>query len=178
MSPILRIQSDDPILDRLSFVTYRYRPRPVRQAAQFLPRPDQPQTITLTQPNGLKLTAERGDYLVNALGSMHHRWPVRKDIFEQSYRAIRPGYYVKHATVELLPLTQLTEENPDQRITIVSIEGEETVRAGDYYLARGVNKELWVVTRKSIGKTIVPENSIWGRIVCAWDRLINQFSIR
>jgi hypothetical protein len=55
----------------------------------------------------------------------------------------------------LAPLTDLTRD-PDQLVTIVSLEGPETVKAGDFYLAKGVRGEIWPYPKEKIADVMVP----------------------
>ena len=66
-----------------------------------------------------------------------------KEIFERTYLITRPGFCMKNAVTELVPMVDLTHGNPDQLVTVETMEGPETVRAGDFFLARGVKGEIW-----------------------------------
>ena len=76
-------------------------------------------------------------------------------IFEESYVIIRPGYCVKKAVTLLVPLTDITDD-ADQKVTVVSMEGDETVRAGDFYLAKGIQGEIWPYPKEKIKDVMVP----------------------
>jgi hypothetical protein len=45
--------------------------------------------------------------------------------------------------IYLIPLTVLTGGDPDRQVAVHTLEGVVTVRAADFYLARGVEGELW-----------------------------------
>jgi hypothetical protein len=78
------------------------------------------------------------------------------DIFEQSYILTRPGYCAKNAVTLLAPLTDVTDGDPDGTVTVVSLEGPETVRAGDFFLARGVQGEVWPYPKGKIEEVMTP----------------------
>ena len=82
-------------------------------------------------------------------------WPIDATIFEESYVLIRPGYCVKKAVTLLVPLTDITHD-PDANVTVVSMEGTETVRAGDFYLAKGVKGEVWAYPKEKIAHVMMP----------------------
>ena len=102
------------------------------------------------------MTAKRGDILISEMDTPQYVWPVDPLIFEASYEAIRPGVCIKRAITWLAPLTELTDGNPDREVTVVSLEGASTVRAGDYYLAKGVAGEIWAYDAKKVGKIMKP----------------------
>ncbi len=141
MSDPIVITSDDPILERLNFKPYRSTV--VRQVKPFLPEPHEPQTLQLTTPWGSKLTAKRGDMLLSELDAPDDRWPVDAVIFDETYIITEPGYCIKRATTLLVPLTDVTDGDEDRMVTIHTLEGLITVRAGDFYLAKGVQGEIW-----------------------------------
>lgn len=153
MSKPLVIRSDDRLVQQIPFKPYRYTAE--RQAVQFLPAQDEPQSMVITTPWGGELTVEKGDYIVNELHSPNNRWPVKKDIFEESYAEIRPGYYVKRAIVGLYPLWEVTKD-PEQLVRIHTQEGVVTVRAGDYYLCRGIQGEVWPMPNERVRAALVP----------------------
>ena len=141
MSDPIVITSDDPILERLNFKPYRSTV--VRQVKPFLPEPHEPLTLQLTTPWGSKLTAKRGDMLLSELDAPDDRWPVDAVIFDETYIITEPGYCIKRATTLLVPLTDVTDGDEDRMVTIHTLEGLITVRAGDFYLAKGVQGEIW-----------------------------------
>jgi hypothetical protein len=108
-----------------------------------LPGPNEPQVIQVRTPWGAELAAKKGDYLVSDVGKPGERWPVGKEIFEDTYIITRPGFCMKNAVTELVPMIDLTNGNPDQIVIVETLEGPETVRAGDFYLARGIKGEIW-----------------------------------
>ena len=141
MSEPIFITSQDPILKTLRFKPFLNSEE--RRVEQFLPGPDEPQRIEVKTPWGAELTAKSGDYVVSDIGKPGDRWPVDKGIFESTYIITRPGFCMKSAVTELVPMVDLTHGDPDQIVTVQTMEGPETVRAGDFYLARGVKGEIW-----------------------------------
>jgi hypothetical protein len=77
-------------------------------------------------------------------------------IFDESYILIRPGYCVKKAVTLLVPLTDLTHGDAERTVTVISLEGAETVRAGDFYLAKGVKGEIWAYPKEKINEVMTP----------------------
>lgn len=122
----------------------------------FLPEDGQPQRLVITTRSGRVVTAKRGDILISEMDTPQYVWPVDPLIFEASYEVIRPGVCIKRAITWLAPLTELTDGNPDREVTVVSLEGASTVRAGDYYLAKGVAGEIWAYDAKKVGKIMKP----------------------
>ena len=141
MSKPLVITVQDPILKTLHFKPFLNSEE--RRVEQYLPGSDEPQTIEVKTPWGAELTAKSGDYLVSHISKPGDRWPVDKGIFENTYIITRPGFCMKNAVTELVPMVYLTNGDPDQIVTVETLEGPETVRAGDFYLARGVKGEIW-----------------------------------
>lgn len=150
----LTITSADPILAKLPFKPYRAARE--RRMVPFLPEEGQPQTRVIETRSGRILSAKRGDILISEMDTPQYVWPVDAAIFEASYEVIRPGVCVKRAITWLAPLTELTDGDPDREVTVVSLEGSNTVRAGDYYLARGVAGEIWAYDAKKIGTIMKP----------------------
>lgn len=153
MTQPLVITSDHPILESLSFKPYRSTVE--RRVLPFLPAPDEAQTMTIKTPWGAELTANRGDFLVSEVEAPNDYWPVDPAIFDESYVITRSGYCVKKAVTLLAPLTDVTGD-PDQQVTVVTLEGEVTVKAGDFYLARGVKGEVWPYPKEKIGDMMMP----------------------
>lgn len=154
MSEPIVITSADPILKSLTFKPYRSKVE--RRVIAFVPGLDEPQTMEVHTPWGAMLTAKRGDFLVSELEKPHDFWPVDASIFEESYILLRPGYCVKKAVTLLAPLTEITNGDPDRLVTVVSLEGAETVRAGDFYLAKGVKGEIWSYPKDKVNEVMVP----------------------
>ena len=148
------ITSDDSILNTLDFKPYRSKVE--RRVILFLPSPGEPQTMEIKTPWGSQLTATLGDFLVSELETPNDYWPVDPLIFEQSYIMLRPGYCVKKAVTLLVPLTDLTNSDADQLVSVVTLEGTETVRAGDFFLAKGVKGEIWPYPRDKIDDVMMP----------------------
>ncbi len=149
----LVITSNDSILETLDFKPYRSKVE--RRVVPFFPRPDQPQTLEIETPWGTRLTARKGDFLVSEVETPEDYWAIDPVIFEESYVMIRPGYCVKKAITLLVPLTDVTGD-PDQQVTVVTLEGDETVRAGDFYLAKGIKGEIWPYPKEKIKDVMTP----------------------
>jgi hypothetical protein len=122
----------------------------------FLPEEGQPQTRVIETRSGRVLTTKRGDILVSEMDTPQYVWPVDAAVFEASYEVIRPGVCIKRAITWLAPLTELTDGDPDREVTVVSLEGANTVCAGDYYLAKGVAGEIWAYDAKKVGTIMKP----------------------
>ncbi|HLO28018.1 MAG TPA: hypothetical protein VK249_02715 [Anaerolineales bacterium] len=153
ISEPLLITSSDPILERLDFKPYRSKVE--RRVVPFFPGPNDPQTMEINTPWGTQLTARKGDFLISEVDSPDDYWPVDPVIFEESYVLIRPGYCVKKAITLLVPLTDITGD-ADREVTVLSLEGGETVRAGDFYLAKGIKGEIWPYPKEKILEVMTP----------------------
>ncbi len=153
MTEPLRLTPDDEILQRLPFRPYRSTVE--RRFERFLPAAGEPPTVDVTTPWGETLTAKAGDYLVSEANAPDDIWPVDAEIFESTYLITRPGHCVKRAVTLLVPLVEVTGD-PDRLVIIETMEGEETVRAGDFYLARGVKGEIWAYPKEKVGTIMVP----------------------
>jgi len=149
----LVITSSDSILETLDFKPYRSKVE--RRVVPFFPKPDEPQTLEIDTPWGTRLTARKGDFLVSEVETPDDYWAIDPVIFEESYVIIRPGYCVKKAITLLVPLTDITSD-PDQPVTVVTLEGDETVRAGDFYLAKGIKGEIWPYPKEKILDVMMP----------------------
>ena len=154
MDNLIVITSDDPILQALNFKPYRSKVE--RRVIPFMPAPDEPQTMDIKTPWGAVLTAKSGDFLISEVDAPNDFWPIDAVIFEESYVLIRPGYCVKKAVTLLVPLTDVTMGNADALVTVVSLEGSETVRAGDFCLAKGVKGEVWAYPKEKIEHVMMP----------------------
>jgi len=154
MSKPIVITSDDPILNSLNFKPYRSKVE--RRVIPFLPQASDPQTLDVKTPWGAVLTAKKGDFLVSEVDTPNDYWPIDPVIFEESYLITRPGYCAKNAVTLLVPLTDITKGDPDQQVTVVSLEGPETVRAGDFFLAKGIKGEVWPYPRDKINEVMTP----------------------
>ena len=154
MSANTLLKSDDPIIPKLDFKPYRSTVE--RLVERFLPPPDAPQDIEIETPWGESLTANAGDYLVSEMDSPPgDRWPVEADIFEQTYEITRPGHCAKRALTMLVPLVHITGD-PNAEVTVETLEGLVSVRAGDFYLARGVQGEIWPYPGGKVGTIMAP----------------------
>lgn len=154
MTKELIITSNDSILETLTFKPYRNIVE--RRAVPFLPGPDEPQTMDIDTPWGVQITAKPGDFLVSEVDNPKDFWPIDPLVFEESYEITRPGFCIKKAVTLLAPLTDLTGGDEDRQVTIETMEGAETVRAGDFYLAKGVKGELWPYPKEKIDDVMVP----------------------
>lgn len=154
MSNPIVITSNDSTLQALDFRPYRSKVE--RRVIPFVPGPDEPQTLEVRTPWGSVLTAKAGDFLVSEVDTPNDFWPIDPVIFEESYIIVRPGFCVKNAMTLLVPLTDLTGGDPDRMVTIVSMEGPETVRAGDFLLAKGVKGEIWPYPKEKVKDVMVP----------------------
>jgi hypothetical protein len=150
MKKSIELKADDPILKQVKFKVYSYKDQ--RVAKQFLPAPDEPETQEIQVSWGDTLTLKRGDYLVSDANNPGEAWPVEREIFEQSHQETVPGtgYFKKITLVSLVPLTTFTDGDPNQLVTIHSLEGAETVPAGKYHLARGIKGEIWAYPNEKI----------------------------
>lgn len=151
-TPIV-ISSDDSILRTLNFKPYRSKVE--RRVIPFLPGPGEPQSMEVSTPWGAQLTAKFGDFLVSEVDTPSDYWPIDPQIFEESYVIIRPGYCVKKALTLLAPLTDITGD-PEREVTIISLEGPETVKAGDFYLAKGIKGEVWPYPKEKVADVMLP----------------------
>lgn len=141
MSEPIVLKSDDPILKTLNFKPYRNMVP--RRVESFSPAEGQPQSLDINTPWGVLLTAQRGDLIISEINAPNDRWPVKPEIFDQTYIVINPGICVKSAITLLVPLTDLTRGDENRKVTIYTLEGVDTVRAGDFFLAKGVQGEIW-----------------------------------
>jgi hypothetical protein len=154
MSEPIIITSQDPILATLNFKPYRNVVK--RRVVPFLPELDEAQTAEINTPWGMQLTAKRGDFLISEMDAPDDFWPVDPQIFEESYEMIQPGICVKRALTLLVPLTDITGGDESQQVTIVTLEGLETVPAGDFYLAKGVRGEIWPYSKEKVKDVMMP----------------------
>jgi hypothetical protein len=153
MSEPLVITSTDSILSTLKFK--RFRSKVERRVVPFLPAPDEPQSMEINTPWGTQLTASKGDFLVSEVATPNDYWAVDPVIFEESYIITRPGYCIKSAITLLAPLTDITGD-PDREVTVVTLEGPETVRAADFYIAKGVQGEVWPYPMEKVDDVMMP----------------------
>jgi hypothetical protein len=56
----------------------------------------------------------------------------------------------------LVPLTDVTNGDEDQMVTVHTLEGTETVRAGDFLLAKGPKGEIWPYPKAKAEKMMKP----------------------
>ena len=148
------ILPDDPILNSLNFKPYRNMAP--RRVAPFIPEDDQPQTMEVSTPWGSKLTVKKGDLLVSELDKPNDVWPIDARIFDETYLITAPGICVKRAVTLLVPLTDVTDGDEDRMVVVHTLEGAETVRAGDFFLAKGVNGEIWPYPKAKAAEIMKP----------------------
>ncbi len=154
MNEPIVVTASDALLNTLSFKPFRSKVE--RRVIPFMPLPNEPQSMEIKTPWGTVLTASSGDLLISEMETPNDFWPIKPEIFEASYVLIRPGYCIKRAITLLTPLTDLTNGNEDALVTVVTLEGAETVRAGDFYLARGVKGEVWPYPKEKITQVMIP----------------------
>ena len=149
----LELTSDDEKIKRLHFKPFRNSME--RRAVQFMPGPNEPQTTNIQTPWGETLVCKAGDFIVNEMTTPTDRWPVDREIFENSYIEVSPGLFVKRPLTYLVPLVDVTGD-PEQMVTVHTLEGAVTVRSGDFYLARGLKGEIWPYPREKADNSLIP----------------------
>lgn len=152
--PPVEIHSNDSLIEQLDFRPYRNAM--VRRVVPFLPSPDEPQTKQVTTPWGAVLTVKAGDMLISELDAPQDVWPIDAGIFDESYMMTGPGICVKRAITLIVPLADVVAGDEDRMVTVHTLEGPETVRAGDFFLAKGVRGEIWPCTKEKVAKTMRP----------------------
>ena len=150
MTEPINLHSTDPIIKTLDFKPYHNETE--RHYKRFLPKPGEPETLEVPTSWGETLTAKAGDYLVGPLDNPDDRWPVDAEIFEKTYKINGPDICAKVTSTDLAPLVDVTGGNQDQMVTIHTLEGPKTVRAGDFFLARGIKDEIWPYPIEAIAK--------------------------
>jgi hypothetical protein len=148
------LTSDSPILANLNFKSYRNMAQ--RGVIPFLPREDEPQIREVFTPWGSKLTAKKGDMLVFELDKPDDKWPVDPVIFDETYMIIHPGFCVKKGLTQLVPLVDVTNGDHDRFVEVHTLEGPESVRAGDFFLARGIKGEIWPYPIDKANQIMIP----------------------
>lgn len=148
------ITSSDPILHSLPFKPYRSKVE--RRVIPFMPLPGEAQSMEIKTPWGTVLTAKSGDFLISEVDKPLDYWPIDPVVFEESYVLLRPGYCVKKAVTLLTPLTNVTNGDPDAQVTVETMEGTVTVRAGDFFLAKGIKGEVWPYPKEKIEQVMMP----------------------
>lgn len=154
MTNHIELTALDPIIDTLNFKSYQSTVE--RRFERFLPKPGDPERVEIPTPWGESLTAKAGDYLVSEMDNPEDRWPVDAEVFENSYEIVRPGVCIKKAMTKLVPLVDVTNGNADEMVTVYTLEGPETVRAGDFYLARGIYGEIWTYPKEKVQNVMKP----------------------
>lgn len=148
MTEPIVLASNSPLLDTLNFKPYRNTA--IRRVRSFMPTSQEKQTIELKTPWGTMLTAKKGDMLLSELDKPEDAWPVDAEIFDKSYMIVEPGVCMKRAVTMLVPLREATNGDENQMVIIESLEGPETVRAGDFYLAKGISGEIWAYPNEKV----------------------------
>lgn len=148
------LMSGDSILNSLKFEPYRSML--TRRVRPFTPGDDEPQIMELLTPWGAKLTAKKGDLLISELDRPDDIWPINADIFDDSYLILEPGLCIKRAVTLLVPLTDVTDGDEDEMVTIHTLEGIEVVRAGDFLLAKGIKGEIWPYPKAKAAEIMKP----------------------
>ncbi len=154
MKESIVLKSDDPIIKSLNFKPYRSIVQ--RRVAPFSPMPNESQTMEVLTPWGAKLTVTKGDLLISELDKPEDAWPIDAQIFDQTYFVVAPGFCIKRALTLLVPLTDITGGDDDRTVTIHTMEGTETVRAGGFFLAKGVRGEIWPYPKEKAAETMRP----------------------
>lgn len=154
MKESIILKSDDEIIKLLNFKPYRSIVQ--RRIVPFIPADNEPQTMEVTTPWGAKLTVTKGDLLVSEMDKPEDAWPVNAKIFDETYIVIAPGFCIKRALTWLAPLEDAANGDPDQMVTVHTLEGIETVRAGDFFLAKGVQGEIWPYPKEKASETMRP----------------------
>lgn len=148
------LKSDDAIIKSLNFKPYRSIAQ--RRVVAFAPAENEPQTMQVVTPWKSKLTVTKGDFLISELDKPSDVWPIDSQIFDQTYLVVAPGVCIKRAITLLAPLEDVTNGDKDQMITVHTLEGIETVRAGDFFLAKGIQGEIWPYPKEKAAKTMRP----------------------
>jgi hypothetical protein len=146
--------SDDPRINSLNFKPHRSMV--TRRVVPFIPQDDQPQTMEISTPWGSKLTAKKGDLLVSELDKPDDIWPIDARIFDDTYIIVAPGLCIKRAVTLLVPLIEVTDGDEDRMVTVHTYEGPVTVRAGDFFLAKGVKGEIWPYPKEKAAQIMKP----------------------
>lgn len=154
MSEPILLKSDDPILNSLKFKPHRNMAK--RRVMAFAPTENQPQTMDIITPWGSKLTAKKGDLLISELDNTDDMWPIDALIFDETYVITAPGFCIKRGITFLVPLTEVTGGDEDQMVIVHTLEGLETVRAGDFLLAKGVKGEIWPYPKEKAAEIMRP----------------------
>lgn len=154
MTDTVLLTSDSPLLEKLNFKQYRYIT--IRRVKSFLPKPDESQTMDIMTPWGATLTAKKGDMLLSEMNTPDEVWPVDAEIFDATYIMTEPGFCIKSATTSLVPMKDVTQGNEDGLVTVETLEGPQTVRAGDFYLAKGIKGEIWSLPKEKVEKIMKP----------------------
>lgn len=148
------LTSDSPLLDQLDFKPYRNIA--IRLVKPFLPNEGDPQTMEVKTPWGALLIAKKGDMLLSEVDKPEDMWPIDPEIFDKTYILIEPGVCMKRAVTMLVPMVNVTNGNEDEIVTVETLEGPENVRAGDFYLAKGIRGEIWAYPNEKVKLIMKP----------------------
>jgi len=151
---LMEIRSNSPFLKILDFRPYCCAGTE-RKAEQFTPNENEPTTKEIQAPWGGVLTAEAGDYIVSDIENPKDSWVVKKNIFDTTYSKTKQNTFIKSASVLLVPLTEITG-NPDEEVIVYTLEGPMTVRSGEFYLAMGIEGEIWPIPKEKVGTELIP----------------------
>lgn len=151
--PIL-LTSDSPLLEKLHFKPYRYTT--IRRVRRFTPAPEEPQTMEIKTPWGAVLNAKSGDMLLSEMDTPNEMWPVDSKIFDETYLITEPGFCIKSAVTLLAHMAEVTNGDVDGLVTVETLEGPQTVRAGDFYLAKGIQGEIWSLPNEKVNSVMKP----------------------
>lgn len=148
MTESILLTSDSPLMNTLNFKPYQNTS--IRRVKQFLPAADEPQTLEVKTPWGATLTAKKGDMLISEIDKPEDMWPIDAEIFDKTYIQTESGICIKKADVMLVPLIEVTGGDGEQMVSIQTLEGLETVRAKDFYLAKGIRGEIWAYPNEKV----------------------------
>ncbi len=148
------LTSDSPLLDQLDFKPYRNIA--IRLVKPFFPNEGDPQTMEVKTPWGALLIAKKGDMLLSEVDKPEDMWPIDPEIFDKTYILIEPGVCMKRAVTMLVPMVNVTNGNEDEIVTVETLEGPENVRAGDFYLAKGIRGEIWAYPNEKVKLIMKP----------------------
>jgi hypothetical protein len=154
MTKPMILTSDDPIIKTLDFKPYQNAAE--KHVRRFLPNEGEAQSMQITTPWGAELSVDKGDYIISEIDNPNDHWPINPEIFDATYEITRPGHGVKKAITLLVPLKDVTSGDENRQVEVHTLEGVETVRAGDYYLAKGVKGEIWPMPKEKVGSMLVP----------------------
>jgi hypothetical protein len=154
MEKTMILSAEDELVRKLPFKPYRSTAE--RMVRRFEPDYGGALSTEMKTPWGEVLQVDAGDYLISELNAPDDSWPVEAEIFEETYMILSPGRCVKKALTYLVPLEIAANGDHDQMVTVQTLEGPVSVRAGEFYLAKGVKGEIWPIPNEKIGTMLVP----------------------